>query len=95
LKFDFSAVDEAMFQGVEKPCTLIFCILGIGKCDLVEFACDALSRRNVIKIHNLPTGHLKNDFGKVDEAMFHDVERPFESIFYIQGIQHIDLDEFA
>jgi hypothetical protein len=30
---------------------------------------------------------LKFDIGDVDEAMFHDVERPFERIFYIVGIQ--------
>jgi hypothetical protein len=31
LKYDFSEVDEAMFLGVERPCELIFCILGIQK----------------------------------------------------------------
>jgi hypothetical protein len=30
---------------------------------------------------------LKCDIGDVDEAMFHDVERPFERIFYTLGIQ--------
>jgi hypothetical protein len=29
---------------------------------------------------------LQNNFGEVDEAMFHDVEMPFEYIFYILGI---------
>jgi hypothetical protein len=29
LKNDFGEVDEAMFQGVERPCVLIFCVLGI------------------------------------------------------------------
>jgi hypothetical protein len=33
---------------------------------------------------------FKNDFGKVDEAMFQDVESP-----YILGIEKIDLDGFA
>jgi hypothetical protein len=38
---------------------------------------------------------LKFVFGDVDKAMFHDVERPFEGIFYIVGIQKSDLDSFA
>jgi hypothetical protein len=38
---------------------------------------------------------LKCYFGDVDEAIFHDVERPFERIFYILGIQKSDLDEVA
>jgi hypothetical protein len=38
---------------------------------------------------------LKVDLGDVDEAMFHDVDRPFEYIFYIPGIQKSDLDEVA
>jgi hypothetical protein len=38
---------------------------------------------------------LKCDFGDVDEAMFYDVEMPFEGIFYILGIQKIDFDELA
>jgi hypothetical protein len=32
---DFSYVDEALFQGVERPRD-IFCILGIEKCDFYE-----------------------------------------------------------
>jgi hypothetical protein len=38
---------------------------------------------------------LKRDFGDVDEAMFHDVERKFESIFYILHIQKSFLYDFA
>jgi hypothetical protein len=38
LKNDFGKVDEVIFQGVERPYDLIFCILGIGKIDLDEFA---------------------------------------------------------
>jgi hypothetical protein len=34
---------------------------------------------------------LKNDLVEVDEAMFHDVERPFEIIFCILDIEK---DEF-
>jgi hypothetical protein len=35
------------------------------------------------------------DFGVVDESMFHDVQRPFERIFNILGIEKSDLNEFA
>jgi hypothetical protein len=31
---DFAEVDEAMFQGVERPYKLIFCILSFEKSDL-------------------------------------------------------------
>jgi hypothetical protein len=37
LKNDFVEVDESIFQGVERPCELIFYILGIQKSDLYEF----------------------------------------------------------
>jgi hypothetical protein len=37
---------------------------------------------------------LKCDIGEVDEAIFHDVEKPFERIFYILGIQISDYYEF-
>jgi hypothetical protein len=36
---------------------------------------------------------LKCDFGDVHEAMLLDVERSFQRIFYILGIQRRDLDE--
>jgi hypothetical protein len=29
LKKEFDEFDEALFQGVERPCELIFCFLGI------------------------------------------------------------------
>jgi hypothetical protein len=35
---DFGEFDEAMFQGVERPYELIFCILSIEKSDLDEVA---------------------------------------------------------
>jgi hypothetical protein len=38
LKNDFGKADDAMFQGFKRQCELIFCILGIEKCDLYEFA---------------------------------------------------------
>jgi hypothetical protein len=38
---------------------------------------------------------LKCDFGDFDEALFHDIDRTFERIFYILGIQKSVLDEVA
>jgi hypothetical protein len=38
---------------------------------------------------------LKYDFCKVDEAIFHDIERTFERIFYILGIQKSVCDNVA
>jgi hypothetical protein len=34
LKNVFVEVDESMFQGFESVCEIVFCILGIEKCDL-------------------------------------------------------------
>jgi hypothetical protein len=36
-KYDLRVVDKAMFQGVDRPSELIFCLLGIQNCDLDEF----------------------------------------------------------
>jgi hypothetical protein len=38
LKNDFSELDEAMFQSVERPYENIFCILSVEKSDLDEAA---------------------------------------------------------
>jgi hypothetical protein len=38
LKNEFGEFDEAMSQGVERLCELIFCILGIEKSELDELA---------------------------------------------------------
>jgi hypothetical protein len=38
LKNDFDEVHEVMFQGVERPYELIFCILGFEKNELDEIA---------------------------------------------------------
>jgi hypothetical protein len=38
LKNDLVEVDEVMFQGIESPCELLFCLLGIGKSDLDKVA---------------------------------------------------------
>jgi hypothetical protein len=36
LKNDFAEFDEALFQGVEMQCEIIFCILGIEESDFDE-----------------------------------------------------------
>jgi hypothetical protein len=38
---------------------------------------------------------LKINFADFDEAIFHDVERPFERIFKILSIEKSDLEEFT
>jgi hypothetical protein len=82
-----------MIQGVERPYELIFCNLSIEKSDLDEV---------MIKLRECPweliiylLNVLKCDFGNDDEAMFHDVERPFEGFFYILSIEKNYLDEVA
>jgi hypothetical protein len=35
-KKDFGEVNEAMVNGIERPCEIIFCILGIEKSDFYE-----------------------------------------------------------
>jgi hypothetical protein len=46
-----------------------------------------------LRTHNVPSGRLKNDFGEFEETMFQGVERPYEFIFYVLGIQKSDLYE--
>jgi hypothetical protein len=55
----------------------------------------ALSTGMVLRTHNLHVERLNFDFVDFDEAMFHDVERPFERIFYIVGIHKSVLDLYA
>jgi hypothetical protein len=38
VKIEFAEIDEEMFQGVERQCENIFCILSIGKSDFDKFA---------------------------------------------------------
>jgi hypothetical protein len=38
---------------------------------------------------------LKYDFGDIHSTMLHEVERPFESIFFILGIQKSNLNDVA
>jgi hypothetical protein len=51
-----------------------------------------LSRRIALRTHIFLLDVLKYNFGEVDEAMFHDVERPFERISDVLGIKISDLD---
>jgi hypothetical protein len=48
-----------------------------------------------LRNHHLLLNVLKSNFGDVDEAMFHDVIKQLERIFYILGTEKSDLDEFA
>jgi hypothetical protein len=43
-------VDEAIFESVERPCELIYCILGIEKREVDEVAFHVLSRRMALRI---------------------------------------------
>jgi hypothetical protein len=54
---------------------------------------DVLSRLIDLRTHNLPSWCLKNDFGEVDNAMFHGVKRPYEPIFCKLIIEQKDLGE--
>jgi hypothetical protein len=96
LKNDFGWVNEAMFKGVERPYEIIFWILSIEKSTWMKsFAYlihHVLGTRRTHKTQCL-LNVLKCYFGEVDEAMFHDVERPQERIFYILGIKKSDLYE--
>jgi hypothetical protein len=94
LKNDLGDVDEAMFQCVERPCEIIFCITGIEKANWTN-SLVVLSGKIALTTHNLPSVRLKNDFGEDDEAMFQGFERPYEFIFCIVGIEKSDLDEVA
>jgi hypothetical protein len=86
LKCDVGEVDEAMFQGVERPCEINFYLLRIQKKRLVKIrGSDVASRRMALIALYLPPGRLKNYFGEVDKAVFQYVERPLEIIFLYPG----------
>jgi hypothetical protein len=57
---DFDEIDEAMFQSVESPCELIFCILVIEKKLGRSCICDIWSWGIAVRTHNFPSGRLKN-----------------------------------
>jgi hypothetical protein len=65
-----------MFYDVERPFERIFYILDIQKSDFDGPLSDVLSRRMVLRNHNLISGRL-NDFGEVGKAMFQSVELIF------------------
>jgi hypothetical protein len=66
-----------MFHDVERPFERIYI-----------FAFKKQFGRKPQKTPNLTTGCPKNDFGKVDEAIFQGVERPCEPIFFILDIKN-------
>jgi hypothetical protein len=86
-KNDFGEVDESTFQGSERPYEVIFCMLSIEKSDLDEAG--EWPRDLIIFRLNV----FNCDFVDVDEAMFHDVERPLERILYVVGIHKSVFDE--
>jgi hypothetical protein len=57
----------------------------------VESPCELMALRN----HYLLLNVLRINFGDVDEALFHDVVKQLERIFYILGTEKSDLDEDA
>jgi hypothetical protein len=59
LKNAFGEVNEAMFLGVDRPCELILCYLGIEKTIWAIRLSDVLSIRMARWTHNLPSGRLK------------------------------------
>jgi hypothetical protein len=91
LKKDFGEVDEEIFQGFESACEKFFCILG-KKETWKKSLKRCFKEANRLQSFNMPS---EFDFGDIDEAMFHDVERPFERILYILGLQKSVLDEVA
>jgi hypothetical protein len=95
LKNDFGEVDEAMFQGVERPCELIIFPGHLKKRLGRSRLRDVSSGRMTLRSHNLPSGRLRNDFGEVDGAMFQRVEILREIISCILVIEKSDLDEVA
>jgi hypothetical protein len=78
-----------------KALELIFCVLGIEKSDLDEFAYVMFQIGQWPYQLTICLLLLKINFADFDEAMFHDVERAFERIFYILGIEKSYLDEVA
>jgi hypothetical protein len=70
LKNDFGEVDEAIFQGVERPWEFISCILGFKKPLGPSYLRAVLSRHMAFCLLDV----LKNDFGEFDEEVFQGVE---------------------
>jgi hypothetical protein len=95
LKCDFVEVDEAMFLFVERHFERIFYILGMQKKKNLSIPRKWLSRWKSLITHHLLLGVLKNDFGDVDEAIFHGVERPKVLTLCFLRIEKSNLYEFA
>jgi hypothetical protein len=63
-----------MFPGDESACEHNLRILRIEESDFDKLS-DVLSRRMALRTHNRFSRRFKNDFGNVDEGMFHVDER--------------------
>jgi hypothetical protein len=48
-----------MFESIDRPCELIFCVLVKQKSDFDEVKEVVSITRMALRIHNLPSGHLK------------------------------------
>jgi hypothetical protein len=94
LKCDFCDVAVAMFHDVERPFKRIFYILELKKL-FVRIPRDVLRRRVDVWTHILLNDVLKNDFAGFYEALYQDVERPYELIFCFLRIKKIVLNEDA
>jgi hypothetical protein len=69
---------------------------GLKKATFTTSLSDVLIRRMTLRTHNIPSGRLKNDFGEVDKVdKIQGIEKPWEIIFCIPGIEKSDLDEVA
>jgi hypothetical protein len=63
LKCDFGVVDEAMFQGVKRPCEHIFCFLDVAKCNFVEVYKAVASGRKTQETYFPPSNRHKIRLG--------------------------------
>jgi hypothetical protein len=82
LKNDFSDVDEAMFEGVERPRYVINWNVGIEKSDFFWSPISvALIRRMGVRNNNLPSGNLKKRLSLRRWSIFAWSRRPCEIIF--------------
>jgi hypothetical protein len=74
LRNDFGEIDEAMFQGVNRPYEIIFCNTGIKKKRLGRSGLSVIFSSQMALGTHVPSGRLKINFLKVDEDLFQVVE---------------------
>jgi hypothetical protein len=73
----------------------VFSSFWASKMNLDEFLYVMFQVSNVTENSICLVNDLKCNFGDVDEAIFRNVERTFERIFYILSVQKSVLDEIA